>query len=89
LDLEAVADTAVALQRNASSTFSALLFALSKLYASTPGDIMAHLNPRWIVGKTVARVDLGCFPDGRGDTAHNPGIWFTDGSSIGFCDRRN
>jgi hypothetical protein len=42
------------------------------------------LNPRWIVGKTVARVDLNPFDDGKGATAHAPVIYFTDGSSISF-----
>jgi hypothetical protein len=42
------------------------------------------LNPRWIVGKTVARVDLNSFDDGRAGTAHGPVIHFTDGSSISF-----
>jgi hypothetical protein len=42
------------------------------------------LNPRWIVGKTVARVDLNSFDSGRAATAHGPVIHFTDGSSISF-----
>lgn len=48
-----------------------------------------HFNPKWIKGKTVAQVDLNPFPKGlewqsRRGTAHNPVIWFTDGSSIRF-----
>jgi hypothetical protein len=42
------------------------------------------LNPRWVVGKTVARVDPNSFDDGRARTAHGPVIHFTDGSSISF-----
>lgn len=42
-------------------------------------------QPHWIVGKTVAKVDMGNWR-GDGDTSdrHDPTIWFTDGSSIGF-----
>jgi hypothetical protein len=42
------------------------------------------LNPKWIVGKTVSAVELNRFGDGKGTVAHNPHIWFTDGSSIAF-----
>ena len=44
-------------------------------------------SPRWIIGKTVARVEMNPFERGlhqaRG-VAHNPRIVFTDGSSITF-----
>ncbi len=48
---------------------------------------MAGFQPRWIIGKTVARVEMNPFSAGgygRGETAHNPRIYFTDGSSIAF-----
>lgn len=45
---------------------------------------MPNLNPRWIIGKTVALVALNPFDDGKGGTAHDPRIIFTDGSSIAF-----
>lgn len=45
---------------------------------------MRHFKPKWIVGKTVASVDMGRFSDGRGGTAHTPVIEFTDGSKILF-----
>ena len=41
-------------------------------------------NPRWVVGKTVASVDMRPGDDGRGGTAHDPVITFTDGSRIRF-----
>jgi hypothetical protein len=43
-------------------------------------------NPRWIADKTVARVEMNPFPAGkcRNFTAHDPRIYFTDGSSIAF-----
>ena len=41
-------------------------------------------NPRWIVGKTVARVDMNPWDSGKGNQAHSPVIHFTDGSSIRF-----
>lgn len=39
-------------------------------------------NPRWIVGKTVEQVDMNPFDDGKGGTAHDPRIWFTDGTGV-------
>lgn len=45
---------------------------------------MADLNPKWIIGKRVVRVDLNAFKDGRGQTCHKPRIWFEDGSHIHF-----
>lgn len=42
------------------------------------------MNPRWVVGKTVASLDMQPCPDGRGGTYHTPVITFTDGSSIKF-----
>mgnify|MGYP001582537152 CR=1 FL=1 len=42
------------------------------------------MNPKWIIGKTVASVDMQPYDDGRGGTAHDPVITFTDGSSIRF-----
>lgn len=39
---------------------------------------------RWIVGKTVAKVEMNPTDDGRGHKAHNPVITFTDGSKITF-----
>ena len=46
---------------------------------------MAHFNPRWIVGKTVASVDMRPFRylDDT-TTSHDPILTFTDGSSIQF-----
>jgi hypothetical protein len=46
-------------------------------------------NPQWIVGKTIASVEMNPFPRGlheesRRGIAHNPVIWFTDGSRIEF-----
>lgn len=44
-------------------------------------------NPNWLIGKTVEQVDMRPFPCSPGDaqrTAHDPIIWFTDGSSIAF-----
>jgi hypothetical protein len=45
-----------------------------------------HFNPRWIVGKTVERVAMNPFEAGecRNFKAHDPRIYFTDGSSIAF-----
>lgn len=45
---------------------------------------MQNFNPKWIVGKSVARVEMNPFDDGQGRKAHDPRIWFTDGSSIAF-----
>jgi hypothetical protein len=45
---------------------------------------MADLNPKWIIGKRVARVDLNQFKDERGQLCHKPRIWFEDGSHIAF-----
>lgn len=48
---------------------------------------MAGFNPRWIIGKTVATVDMCPFPAGPTAAqrfAHDPIITFTDGSSIRF-----
>lgn len=47
---------------------------------------MAHglVRPRWVRGKTIARIELRPFADGRGGTAHDPVIVFTDGSALGF-----
>lgn len=50
----------------------------------------ARFNPRWIIGKTIASVEMRPFdatgPDEtiRRERAHNPLITFTDGSSIAF-----
>lgn len=42
-------------------------------------------NPKWIVGKTVARVEMNTFNAGGGrGVAHDPTIVFTDGSRIAF-----
>lgn len=45
-----------------------------------------HFNPRWIAGKTVARVDMNTVRDGSssGHASHNPVIIFDDGSKIWF-----
>jgi hypothetical protein len=46
-----------------------------------------NFNPKWIVGKTVDRIEMRPFKCGPGAsqrTAHDPIIWFTDGSSISF-----
>lgn len=45
---------------------------------------MADLNPKWIIGKRVARVDLGVFKDAHGKICHKPSIWFEDGSHLTF-----
>lgn len=48
---------------------------------------MSGFNPKWIVGKTIARVDMRMFDMSRefhGAKAHDPLITFTDGSSITF-----
>lgn len=42
------------------------------------------MNPNWLVGKTIAAVELNAEPDRRGGKAHRPVIRFTDGSSISF-----
>ncbi len=42
------------------------------------------LQPRWLVGKTIARVEMNATPNGRGGTCHAPRITFTDGSAITF-----
>ncbi len=39
---------------------------------------------RWFQGKTIDFVDWHPFDDGRGGTAHDPVIYFTDGSSLSF-----
>jgi hypothetical protein len=51
------------------------------------------INPRWLVGKTIARVEMNPFEahdpnqircgSGR-RVAHDPRIYFTDGTSISF-----
>lgn len=47
-------------------------------------------NPRWLHGKTIARVEMNPFEKydkentGRAGIAHDPTIHFTDGSSICF-----
>jgi hypothetical protein len=41
-------------------------------------------NPKWLVGKTIERVDMRSFDDGRGRTTHNPRITFTDGTALTF-----
>lgn len=44
-------------------------------------------NPKWIVGKTIAKVDMRPFEAGeptRMGMAHDPIIIFTDGSHIWF-----
>lgn len=48
---------------------------------------MSGFNPKWIVGKTVERVEARPFyagGEGRGRVAHDPHIFFADGSSIRF-----
>lgn len=45
---------------------------------------MLRFDPRWVIGKTIADVQMRPFPDGRGRTAHDPRIVFTDGSRITF-----
>lgn len=48
---------------------------------------MSNFNPKWIVGKTVAAVDMRLFEmsqEFHGKKAHDPVITFTDGSSITF-----
>lgn len=48
---------------------------------------MSGFNPKWIVGKTIANVDMRPFEQAqehRGAKAHNPVITFTDGSYITF-----
>lgn len=48
---------------------------------------MSAFHTRWVVGKTIARVEMNPFNaggQGRGTTAHDPEIFFTDGSSIRF-----
>jgi hypothetical protein len=45
---------------------------------------MQRFNPRWVISKTVERVDMRPFPDGRGGTAHAPIVRFTDGSALTF-----
>lgn len=45
------------------------------------------LNPRWLVGKVIAKVEMGPFdgwPDDDHKVCHSPIITFTDGSSIRF-----
>lgn len=41
-------------------------------------------NPKWIVGKRVAAVEMRPFDDGKGGKAHAPIIRFADGSFIEF-----
>ncbi len=49
-----------------------------------------RFNPKWIIGKTVERVEMNPFesrefPERIGSmVAHDPCIYFTDGSSIAF-----
>lgn len=48
---------------------------------------MSGLNPKWIVGKTIASVDMCPFlarPDSSRELAHDPIVTFTDGSRITF-----
>ncbi len=42
------------------------------------------MNPKWIVGKTVASVEMQPFDDGCGGKAFDPVIRFTYGSLITF-----
>lgn len=44
---------------------------------------MKGFNPRWIVGKTIAAVDMRPF-ETESRKAHDPIITFTDGSQIQF-----
>lgn len=49
-------------------------------------------NPKWIVGKRVARVDMGTErfrAAGQVVTMHNPYIHFDDGSCIRFFTEEN
>jgi hypothetical protein len=44
-----------------------------------------RFDPKWIVGKTIARVEMNPFDAGGGrGTAHDPAIYFTDGTRITF-----
>jgi hypothetical protein len=45
---------------------------------------MKLTNPKFLVGKTIERVEMNTFPNGRGGYASAPVIYFTDGSSISF-----
>jgi len=47
---------------------------------------MRGFNPRWIEGKTIAKVEMRPFDAGMALNwnAHDPIIRFTDGSSIQF-----
>lgn len=45
---------------------------------------MAALNPRYIIGKRVAKVEMNAFRDARGQVCHQPAIWFDDGSHVTF-----
>lgn len=48
---------------------------------------MTGFNAKWIVGKTVAKVEMRPFlarPDVSREMAHDPRITFTDGSAITF-----
>jgi hypothetical protein len=43
-------------------------------------------NPKWIIGKTVERVEMNPFGMSHDlkEPIHDPRIYFTDGSMIGF-----
>lgn len=45
-----------------------------------------RFNPKWIIGKTVASVEMNTLRDGSttGHASHNPVIHFSDGSRIWF-----
>ena len=45
-----------------------------------------RFNPNWLKGKTVLKVEMNPYDAGsaRHRVAHNPRIYFTDGSSIAF-----
>ena len=45
---------------------------------------MGGLNPAWLVGKTIERVEMNPYParEHYSGVAHNPVIYFTDGSVI-------
>lgn len=48
---------------------------------------MRPLNPKWLAGKTIAKVEMHPFqarPGNDRTVAHDPTITFTDGSQLRF-----
>jgi hypothetical protein len=43
---------------------------------------MSGFNRKWVIGKTIAAVEMNAFDDGKRGKAFDPLFIFTDGSSM-------